>query len=76
MMKFVMDKKKKKNTIQKAEFSMERYFKCGIGVCGSCCIDTLGARVCKDGPVFKAKMLLDSEFGKYHRDASGKRIKY
>jgi dihydroorotate dehydrogenase electron transfer subunit len=76
MMKFVMDSLIQKNAIQKAEFSMERYFKCGIGVCGSCCIDSLGFRVCKDGPVFKAEALLDSEFGKYHRDASGKRIKY
>ena len=76
MMKFVMDVLIQKNAIQKAEFSMERYFKCGIGVCGSCCIDALGVRVCKEGPVFKAKVIQDSEFGKYHRDASGKRIKY
>ena len=76
MMKFVMKILIEKNALDKAEFSMERYFKCGIGVCGACCIDTLGVRVCKDGPVFKAETLAGSEFGKYHRDASGKRIQY
>lgn len=76
MMKFVMKILIEKEALSKAEFSMERYFKCGIGVCGACCIDTLGVRVCKDGPVFKAEMLTDSEFGKYHRDASGKRVPY
>ncbi|MDY0266884.1 MAG: dihydroorotate dehydrogenase electron transfer subunit [Methanimicrococcus sp.] len=76
MMKFVMNILIEKEALSKAEFSMERYFKCGIGVCGACCIDTLGVRVCKDGPVFKAETLIDSEFGKYHRDASGKRVKY
>jgi len=76
MMKFVMKILIEKKALDKAEFSMERYFKCGIGVCGACCIDTLGVRVCKDGPVFKATELINSEFGKYHRDASGKRIQY
>ncbi|MDV0446347.1 Dihydroorotate dehydrogenase B (NAD(+)), electron transfer subunit [Methanosarcinaceae archaeon Ag5] len=76
MMKFVMDILIQKNAVEKSEFSMERYFKCGIGVCGACCIDETGVRVCKDGPVFPGTVLLNSEFGKYHRDASGKRIKY
>ncbi len=51
--------------------SLERYMKCGIGLCGSCCIDTTGLRVCKDGPVFTAKQLENSEFGKYARDKAG-----
>ena len=76
MMRSVMKILIEKKAVSKAEFSMERYFKCGIGVCGACCVDSLGVRVCKDGPVFKAETLLDSEFGKYHRDASGKRIPY
>lgn len=59
----------------KAEFSLHRYFKCGIGVCGACCIDSSGLRVCKDGPVFSGIQLLDSELGRYTRDASGRRIK-
>jgi dihydroorotate dehydrogenase electron transfer subunit len=64
-----------RNVLEKAEFSLHRYFKCGIGVCGACCIDKLGLRVCKDGPVFPGVQLLDSEFGRYTRDASGRRIK-
>ncbi len=58
-----------------SQFSLQRYMKCGIGVCGSCCMDPDGLRVCRDGPVFKGNELLDSEFGKYARDASGRRIK-
>ncbi|HWR25905.1 MAG TPA: dihydroorotate dehydrogenase electron transfer subunit [Methanosarcina sp.] len=64
-----------KKALGKAEFSLHRYFKCGIGVCGACCIDRSGLRVCKDGPVFSGLQLLDSELGKYTRDASGRRVK-
>jgi dihydroorotate dehydrogenase electron transfer subunit len=64
-----------RKVLEKAEFSLHRYFKCGIGVCGACCIDRSGLRVCKDGPVFSGIQLLDSEFGRYTRDASGRRIK-
>lgn len=46
----------KRNVIEKAEFSLERYMRCGIGVCGSCVIDN-GLRVCADGPVFSGKQL-------------------
>lgn len=58
----------------KAQFSLQRYIKCGIGVCGSCCMDPDGLRVCKDGPVFYGDIMLKSEMGKYARDASGRRI--
>ncbi|MDD1708764.1 MAG: dihydroorotate dehydrogenase electron transfer subunit [Methanoregulaceae archaeon] len=54
-------------------FSLHRYMKCGIGICGSCCIDPDGRRVCRDGPVFAGNTLIDSELGKYSRDASGRR---
>lgn len=54
-------------------FSLHRYMKCGIGVCGSCCIDPDGRRVCRDGPVFAGNTLLASELGKYCRDASGRK---
>jgi dihydroorotate dehydrogenase electron transfer subunit len=64
-----------KNVLDKAEFSLHRYFKCGIGVCGACCIDQSGLRVCKDGPVFSGIQLIGSELGKYSRDASGRRVK-
>lgn len=53
------------------QVSMERYMKCGTGICGQCCIDPSGKRVCKEGPVFTAEELKDSEFGGYRRDAAG-----
>lgn len=54
------------------EVSVERYMKCGVGVCGSCAID--GKLCCVDGPVFSAEeALLFSEFGKSHRDATGRK---
>ncbi len=56
------------------QLSAERYFKCGIGVCGHCAIDYAGARVCMEGPVFTGKDLENTEFGKYARDATGKRV--
>lgn len=45
---------KARNCINKAEFSLERFMRCGMGVCGSCVLKN-GLRVCKDGPVFKAE---------------------
>jgi dihydroorotate dehydrogenase electron transfer subunit len=59
---------------EKGQFSLQRYMKCGVGLCGSCCIDPLGLRVCKDGPVFTGDLLLKSEFGSHARDASGRKI--
>lgn len=54
--------------------SLERWMKCGFGLCGSCAIDPLGVRVCKDGPVFDSRMLSQmEEFGDYKRDGSGTR---
>jgi len=52
---------------------LERYMKCGIGLCGQCCID--GHRVCTDGPVFDGETLRKiKEFGKFRRDPSGRRV--
>jgi dihydroorotate dehydrogenase electron transfer subunit len=56
------------------QLSIERYFKCGIGVCSHCTIDDSGQRVCMEGPVFTDKDLKNTEFGKYARDATGKRV--
>ncbi len=57
------------------QVSMERFMKCGFGLCGQCCIDGTGDRVCKDGPVFDGKTALSFvEFGKYTRTCSGKRV--
>jgi len=55
------------------ECSLERFMKCGIGVCGSC---SCGKKlVCKDGPVFTAKQLKNmEEFGNFARTKSGKKV--
>ncbi|MDD1742397.1 MAG: dihydroorotate dehydrogenase electron transfer subunit, partial [Methanotrichaceae archaeon] len=53
--------------------SINRYLKCAIGICGSCCLDPEGIKVCVEGPVLTASRLLQSEFGKYRRRSSGSR---
>jgi dihydroorotate dehydrogenase electron transfer subunit len=73
MMRAVLAKITEVGIENRAEFSLHRYMKCGAGVCGSCCIDPSGLRVCRDGPVFSADLLLKSEFGHYRRDASGRK---
>ncbi|MBU1089856.1 dihydroorotate dehydrogenase electron transfer subunit [Patescibacteria group bacterium] len=56
------------------ELSLERFMKCGIGVCGSCAMDDSGFCVCREGPVINgAKALQLIEFGKYRRDSVGLR---
>jgi len=56
----------------KGEASVERMMKCGVGICGSCCIDDTGERVCVEGPVFPIDHLASlEEFGRYRRDESG-----
>lgn len=50
--------------------SLERMMKCGIGICGSCCMDDV--LVCHDGTIFDGKFLANSiEFGHTHRAKSG-----
>ena len=73
MMKFVVEICSKFNV--PCEVSLERFIKCGIGICGSCCIDDTGECVCKDGPVFSGSKVKNlKEFGKYHRSKSGKKV--
>ncbi len=58
-----------------ADYSLERYMKCALGVCGQCCVDNTGWRICVEGPVFNShKIRKIEEFGKYRRDAAG--VKY
>jgi dihydroorotate dehydrogenase electron transfer subunit len=45
----------------KTEVSLERTIKCGLGVCGSCSVEPVGLRVCRDGPVFDGRLLLQLE---------------
>jgi dihydroorotate dehydrogenase electron transfer subunit len=74
MMAAVLMRLKEEGLEERGKFSLHRYMKCGSGVCGSCCIDPSGLCVCRDGPVFSGEMLLESEFGHYTRDGSGRRI--
>ena len=70
MMKKIMDIR---NNIP-MQASLERYMKCGIGLCGHCVIGK-GLRVCIDGPVFNHQQLGEiKDFGLYRRDASGRKI--
>ena len=56
----------------RVQASIERMVKCARGACGAC--DIFGFRVCKEGPVFDGMFLLRTEFGRWKRDKSGKRI--
>ena len=57
-----------------AQVSLNRYMKCGIGICGQCSLDDSGVRVCEEGPVFWYDEVKDGEFGSYMRDSTGKRV--
>ena len=55
------------------QFSLERYMKCGFGICGQCALDDL--LVCQDGPVFTAEQLEGvRDFGRTHRSATGRAL--
>ncbi|MCX7788199.1 MAG: dihydroorotate dehydrogenase [Spirochaetes bacterium] len=59
------------------EFLMERYMKCGVGICGSCTCDPSGIRLCVEGPVLSKGLVEQlTDFGTYKRDASGKKIAF
>jgi dihydroorotate dehydrogenase electron transfer subunit len=73
MMRAVLRLLDEADCADRGQFSLHRYMKCGVGICGSCCIDPSGLRVCRDGPVFSGDVLLGSEFGAYTRDASGRK---
>lgn len=62
-----------KNKID-AQVSIERYMKCGFGVCGQCCVDPTGERMCMEGPVVRNQHARKiTEFGVFHRDLVGKK---
>ena len=70
MMESVIDVCKQKGVA--CQFTLERYMKCGIGICGNC---TCGSkRVCVEGPVFSLRDLCElTEFNKSHRARTGKK---
>jgi dihydroorotate dehydrogenase (NAD+) catalytic subunit len=50
--------------------SVERYMKCGVGICGICAMD--GLRTCVDGPVLDERALAESRhFGCCRRTKTG-----
>ncbi len=52
---------------------LERYMKCGIGICGHCCCGE--KLVCSDGPMFRFEELQGNpDFEKSWRDRTGKKI--
>jgi len=55
------------------QVSLERYMKCGVGICGHCIIDGWGTRICTEGPVLPANKLRGTDFGVLTRDATGRR---
>ena len=58
----------------RCQLSLERFMKCGTGLCGSCVAD--GIRICKDGPVLTGEQISElKEFGKIKRDPSGSVVK-
>ena len=68
MMYKIVKLAKSKNVFVQA--SLERMMKCGVGICGSCCVGE--DLVCKDGTIFDGEYLLkNNEFGNYHRTKSG-----
>ncbi len=55
--------------------SLERMMKCGVGICGSCCVGE--DLVCKDGTIFSGDHLSSNkEFGYFYRNKAGILEKY
>jgi dihydroorotate dehydrogenase electron transfer subunit len=58
-----------------AQFSLERYMYCGLGLCGHCSLDHY--LVCKDGPVFTSEELKKvKDFGVKRVDETGRKIPF
>ncbi len=75
MLRSLLEFFNEKDLLEKTQFSLSRIIKCGLGICGSCCIDPKGLRVCRDGPIFYGNKILNSEVGRYERDHTGRRRK-
>jgi dihydroorotate dehydrogenase electron transfer subunit len=70
MMKMVLDAAVKRGL--PIQVSLERYMKCGIGICDACAFDD--RLVCVDGPVFTSAQLAGSrDFGHFRRTKEGRR---
>ena len=57
------------------QLSLERYMKCGIGICDCCSMG--GIHICVEGPVLDARKVMHlPEFGKFRRNACGSKEKF
>lgn len=67
MMKKVIETAELKNI--KVQASLERKMKCGVGLCGSCCIGkNNNVSICKTGPIFSSSDLKSfPQFGTYSK---------
>ncbi len=55
------------------EVNLERYMKCGVGICGSCVMDPTGLILCMEGPILDNKTLdALTDFGVSHRGKTGR----
>lgn len=71
MMKAVVDFARDRGIPVQA--SLERYMKCGVGICDACALDDRLA--CVDGPIFDGDYLAGSEdFGRWRRAKDGRRL--
>jgi len=71
MMKSILEICQERNIMLEA--SLERYMRCGFGVCGACVCGK--ERVCVEGPVFNSEKLKKmDDFGKYAQLKSGKDV--
>ena len=71
MMKAAVDVAKQYNIPY--EVNLERYMKCGVGVCGSCVMDPNGFILCMEGPIVDQDALAGLEdFGVSHRGKTGR----
>ena len=74
MMEKAMEIERRYTTGDRIFASIERYAKCGIGLCGHCAINSY--RSCVDGPVFDFNSLSQlSHFAKFKRDKTGRLVK-
>jgi dihydroorotate dehydrogenase electron transfer subunit len=75
MMKTAAEKAMRYTDPKDIVLSVERYMKCGRGICGNC--DIHGREetylVCADGPVFTYDQLMGGDLGTYRRSRSGHR---
>lgn len=70
MMKTVVSTCLGKTTL--VQLSLERFMRCGMGICDSCSFG--GLHVCVDGPVFDGEDVIEIEdFGRFRRSANGRK---